>query len=152
MKPEQILVLGSYADGGVAVIAFVTKSFREDGSVHWTREPSPEAISYECARISEHTPSPIVRWRIIDESEIPPSREYRDAWTDLGRGRGLGYDLGRARANYVPKLMAVRERARKAGLVTADDEPEIAAEVAKLFTRPGVSPESPGNSDADSRK
>jgi hypothetical protein len=107
MRPEQIKVLGSYADGGVAVIAFVTKSYHADGSVHWEREASPENIDAECAKISAVLPSPIVRWRIVADADIPAERDYRNAWTDTGAG--VGHDMPRARALHRDKLRRDRE-------------------------------------------
>lgn len=107
MRPEQIKVLGTFADGGIAVIAFVTRSYRNDGSVHWEREPTPANIDAECAQISTVLPSPIVAWRIVADEDIPTDREYRNAWIDTGNA--VGHDMARARALHRAKLRRDRE-------------------------------------------
>lgn len=109
MRPKQIKILGTYADGGVAVISFVTESYLPDGQVHWTREATPENITAECAKISAVLPSPIVWWRVVDEAEIPTERDYRNAWVDRGLGGGVGHDMARARAIHRDKLRRDRE-------------------------------------------
>lgn len=107
MRPDQIKVLGTYADGGVAVIAFVTRSFRADGSLHWEREPTVEAIDAECAKLSQVLPSPIVSWRIVADDAIPADRDYRNAWIDTGNA--VGHHMPRARELHRDKLRRARE-------------------------------------------
>jgi hypothetical protein len=107
MRPEQIKVLATYADGGVAVIAFVTVSYRPDGAVHWEREASPENIDAECAKISQVLPSPIVSWRVIADADVPTARDYRNAWIDTGNA--VGHDMPRARELHRVKLRRERE-------------------------------------------
>ena len=108
MRPEQIKVLATYADGGVAVIAFVTVSYRPDGEIHWEREASPENIEAECAKISQVLPSPIVSWRVIADADVPTARDYRNAWIDTGNA--VGHDMPRARELHRDKLRRARER------------------------------------------
>lgn len=106
MKPKQVRILATYADGGVAVIAFVTVGYNPDGSVQFKREATQSLVDAECARISEVLPSAIVSWRFIADADVPTSRDYRGAWVDTGTS--IGHDMTRARALHREKLRAER--------------------------------------------
>lgn len=51
--------------------------------------------------------APFKSWRIIDESEIPADRSYRNAWRDTGAG--IEHDMTRARDLHKDKLRRERE-------------------------------------------
>lgn len=75
------------------------------------REPTSENINAEIKKSG----TPCVSWRIIDPSEIPNDRAFRDAWKDTGK---MEVDMPRARDIHMARI----RKARDAKLAATDIE------------------------------
>jgi hypothetical protein len=103
MRPEQVKVALTLADGSLAVMGFVTRGFNPDGSVQFEREPTPENIQAEIAKAG----LAVVSWRFVDDADLPASREYRNAWHDTGTA--IDHDMPKAREIHRERLRAARK-------------------------------------------
>lgn len=145
MLAEFILVALTHADGTLGVMKFVTRGliprpprpihgaiYLSDGDdVVFLREATDEAIQAECIEGFAHH-NPVVRWRIIEESELPASREYHVAWMD--DGNAIVHDLPKARAIHRERI-----RVRRAKLFDKfDDEVRDADEALLLASENDV--------------
>lgn len=102
---DYVRIAISRPDGGVSIMQFITAQKRNGADPGWTREASPENINAEIAKAG----IPSTGWRIIDDSEIPQDRSFRDAWKDEG-GR-LAIDPEKAAAIDEKRKLAEAVRA-----------------------------------------
>jgi len=70
----------------------------------WMREATPENIDHEISRIA-FIEKPIKGYRIIDDTEVPADRTFREAWTDTGK---IEIDMPKAKEVHRNKIRAVR--------------------------------------------
>lgn len=112
-KPEQVKISITRPDGGVTIMAFVTKSFLPHGDgkndIEFQREATAENINAEIKKANLACAS----WRIIDDSEIPEDRTFRDAWKDDSK---IFVDMQKAREIHKANL----RKARRPLLVSLD--------------------------------
>lgn len=106
--PDTVLVSIVCADDSVIILSFVTAEYRNGVQV-WTREPTPEHIDAEIAKASaifDVEKLPIRSWRIVQASDIPADRTFRNALRD--NGTTFSFDLAQSRAMYRDRLREVR--------------------------------------------
>jgi hypothetical protein len=101
MKPEQVKVAITRSDGGVTILAFVTKSFNPDGSVQFERTASIANVNADIVKGRLDS----VSWRIIPDNEVPADRTFRDAWRDSGT---IGFDMPTCREIWRNRLRRLR--------------------------------------------
>lgn len=78
MKPQQVKVCVSLDTGGVVLMAIVL----DDGR-NVQREATQEYVDALIAQSSAHGwKGKPTSWRFIKDSDLPPSREFREAWED----------------------------------------------------------------------
>ena len=125
MKLEQIKIAITLDNGDLSVMSFLTVGRGNvlpplaawiDEKEHpgwWRREPTDAAILDELVRTFPDTdidgkarPQP-VRFRRIQESDIPADRTYRAAWKDGGAG-AIEHDMPKARAIQVGRVRFAR--------------------------------------------
>jgi hypothetical protein len=104
MRPEQVKVAITRSDGGLTIIAFVTKSFYPDGSVEFERAASIANVNAEIAKARLDS----VSWRIVPDNEVPADRTFRDAWKDAGQ---IAVDMPKARAIQRARISKARDAA-----------------------------------------
>lgn len=102
MRPEQIKLALTLADGKLAIMSFVTRGFTPSGAVQFERALSDESAKLEFQRAGLD----VVSWRIVDESELPSDRTYRQAWRD--NGDSIGHDMAVARECHKRILRELR--------------------------------------------
>ena len=79
-KPEQVKICVTLDTGGIVIMSIVTNDFK-----NVVMEPTIANIDREVARSAAHGwPGTPVSWRTIEDNDIPPTREFRDAWEDKG--------------------------------------------------------------------
>jgi hypothetical protein len=100
-KPDVQLVAISTADGGVAVMQFVTRAFHK-GEITWERKATDEAIVAEIAKSRIKA----VAWQRIDQTSLPQDRSFRGAWK-LEAGK-VGVDMPRARDIHRQRMRDAR--------------------------------------------
>lgn len=67
-----------------------------DGSGWWFRDPTPDVIESEIAKVFPTGPKVVVSWRKFELGELPSSdRTYRNAWKDTGAR--IEHDMPKAR-------------------------------------------------------
>lgn len=108
MQTESVLVAFQRANDcrkgpGLSIMAFVTKSFRPDGSVEFEREPTKENVEAEIAKAGFK----FTRWRFIKPDEIPADRTFRNAWVD--EGWSIGHDMKKCRELHRDSLRKQRQ-------------------------------------------
>jgi hypothetical protein len=101
MKPEQVKVAITRSDGGVTIMAFVTKGFNPDGTVQFEREASAANVNAEIAKARLDSAS----WRVVPDNEVPGDRTFRGAWRG---GASISVDMPAAREIWRDKLRADR--------------------------------------------
>lgn len=102
MKPEYIQIAITTVDGKLIIMSFVTKDYVSEGIINWEREASDENINAEILKAGIDSAS----WRIIEESEIPTDRSFRDAWTDVNDV--LTHDMAKVREIHLARLRIQR--------------------------------------------
>ncbi len=106
----------SRSDGGVSLMDFVIKQHGSSEGGGWERLASPENINAEIVK----TGLDCVSWRIIDKSDVPADRSFRNAWKP-----DLTVDMPKAREIHRNTL----RRARGPALAALDIEFMRALEV-----------------------
>lgn len=101
MVPVQHIAI-TLESGALYVMAFVLQDERQG----WIRLPTPENVDAEIAKASADWPSPWARWRLIDSSDLPNSREFRESWMDTGGA--IVHDMARARAIGLDRIRTAR--------------------------------------------
>jgi len=104
LPPETVFVLIHMADDTVGIMQFVT----DDHKVV-QREATKENIAAEIER-SEfgEGKKPVKSWKVIDPSEIPQDRTFRNAWTH-SKGK-IVHDMPRAREIHRGRLREARKQ------------------------------------------
>lgn len=109
-KPEVVFVAISNPDGSLAIMQFVTLLKRNEEDLGIEIEPTPENIEAEIIKSGIQ----FISWRIINPSEIPQDRTFRNAWID-GAGK-IEHDMDTARDIHMARIRI----ARNAKLVETD--------------------------------
>lgn len=108
MPSNIVHVAISFANGPLAIMQFVTEQRLPDGSILWERAPTDENIQAEIDRTAfDPVALPVTGWRRVNQSDLPPDRDFRDCWVD-SNGK-IGVDLGRARIARLNELRAERD-------------------------------------------
>ena len=102
MQPEYVHVAITTTDGRVSIMMFVTKEFSANGETNWTREASEANVNAEIAKANISASS----WRIIELSEIPSDRTFRNSWVDDG---GITHDMTVAKEELKSMLRQKRK-------------------------------------------
>lgn len=131
MKPETTAILITRTDGRIRIMQFVTKGALNAAGEVFEREATAEAIE---AEISKAGFTDTVSWRVIDPSEIPDDRTFRDAWIDAGK---IDVDMPKARAIHRQSLRDMRAPLLAALDVAYQraDEMDDAAEKARVAAK-----------------
>lgn len=101
LRPEQVKIAITRSDGGVTIMAFVTKGFNLDGSVQFEREASTANINAEIAKAGLDS----IGWRVVLDNDVPSDRTFRNAWRG---GAAITVDMPAAREIWRDKLRAER--------------------------------------------
>lgn len=104
MAPETVTIAITCRDGSLQVMQFVTRQQRHGDDPGWTRKPTRANVNAEIAksRIDAKT------WRIVDPSEIPTDRTYRNAWRDGGKGKGITHHMPTVRQLHLDRIRRQR--------------------------------------------
>lgn len=108
-RPEQTPIFLTFADDTVGVMWYITKSYYDNGTVHWEKELTPEGVQLQIERLHQVIPArqvPVKRWRITTEAEVPTDRTYRNAWRDTGTS--IVHDMVHARNLHRDMLREAR--------------------------------------------
>jgi hypothetical protein len=89
-------------DGGVSVMQFMTLVKRNPEDKGFVREPTPENIQAEIAKAN----IPSTSWRIIQDTDIPQDRTFRNSWMD--DGKTVTHDMTKARAIQMDRIRQAR--------------------------------------------
>ena len=120
MEPRKVMIAVLRSDGGVGFTEFQCDGRSPDlpfGAVRtndprfWFRDATPENIAAEVAKTYSNPSYALegitpVSWRVVDLSEIPKDRTYRNALTDTGTA--IVHDMPTARAIHLEKLRQER--------------------------------------------
>jgi hypothetical protein len=87
------------------------------------RQSSDAVIAAEISKSSFGDDKSVASWRRISRSDIPQSREFREAWTDTGAGE-IRQDISKCRKIHRDRI----REARKPLLDSLDTEYQIADE------------------------
>ena len=116
MNHAQAYIAITMDDGSLSIMGFVTRG-RGDLPVGaqplfdlwWTRQPTDANLADEFSRafpLTDRKGNPLpqpVRWRLVQPSEIPADRTYRDALVD--DGTKLKHDPDKVRAIKVARKL-----------------------------------------------
>jgi len=114
---EQQYIAITFADDTVGIMGFVVAEYFEDrtSGARWTQAATHEAITKEINRTAfDAWKFPVKGYRLIEPSEIPTDRAYRNAWVDTGAA--VEHDMAKARRLHLERL-----RAERAALLPALD-------------------------------
>ena len=75
--------------------------------------PFVDETAYEDFVISRSIPSGVTNIRSIDDTDIPSSREFRDAWVDTEEGTQIDIDCGKAQASVLVEMKASQKIQKK---------------------------------------
>ena len=113
--PEGVLVAVTRADGGVSVqrVLMVARGSQlphgaawiDERAGMWGRDPTPDVIERE---VRQAHGADAIKWRIIDDADLPARDDYRDSIVD--DGKSLRHDMPKAREKH--RTLLRHERAR----------------------------------------
>jgi len=103
---------------------------RVDGGVSVMRLINGADAATEVDKWKTTYPNAYVSHREIDELDIPATREFRKAWTDITNETIIDIDLAKAKEVQLTKLRALRDRA----LEKLDKKYMIAVELGTAVT------------------
>lgn len=103
-QPLQTKFALTLVDGSLAIMSFITKGFNSDGSVQFERDATDENLRAEFKKASLDVAS----YRPIVDADLPPSRDYRNAWIDTGKGP-LKHDMAKARGIHRDRIRVQRK-------------------------------------------
>lgn len=99
--------------------------YTDKNGVLWVREAMPKSKieknrgttltdeEYETLILSKSIPKDSTGFRYIDDSDIPPSREFRNQWTDVTQESHIDIDCEKVRDDVLQELRTKRHKAVK---------------------------------------
>lgn len=91
------------ADGSVSIMSFVTNDFRGV-----EQKATKKNIDYEIQKTFSQRDIKPVKWKIVNEADIPEDRTYRNAWTH--DGKKFSIHMGKAKELHRNILREERNR------------------------------------------
>lgn len=95
MEINNMKILINRKDGGVSIMSLSGEA---------------ESAEVEVAKWAELHKDSYISHRVISDEDIPPIREFRDAWTDVTEETSIDIDLAKAKDVALNRLRAERNK------------------------------------------
>ncbi len=91
-------------DGGLSVVTPLPKEYIEELLGPMSEE------AYEAHVLEQSIPDGVTSWRFIEDTDIPASREFRNAWADITLDPTVDIDAAKARDLKLAELRDERNK------------------------------------------